>query len=196
MDLRKAFTVIALCLSLAGQSAAATIKGRIFSERIENLENFVVFIKQADSRFFTAPKEPVRSFQRDYHFIPRVLPIVRGTSVVFTSHDSGTHNIHTFKNEPIFFDFSILQDSEYGPIRFNDEGEVMLLCNMHAQMKGFILVLQNPYFSKTGREGSFTIQNVPPGKYELMTWHEEYKSFSQEIVIKSFDEITKAHFRY
>jgi len=178
------------------EGTAATIKGRIVSERIQNLENFVVFIEQDDSKLFTAPNEPVKSIQRDYRIVPRVLPIVRGTKVIFVSYDPGVHNIHTFADEPIFLDFFLLQNAEYGPVRFDDEGEVMLLCNIHAQMKGFILVLQNPYFAKTGKEGTFIIQGVPPGKYNLTTWHEEYKSFTQKIVIESADEIVTPQFTY
>lgn len=196
MDLRKIVTAILLCLIFGGESMSATIKGRIASERIKNLENFVVFIEQADSELFTVPTEPVKSIQKDYRIIPHVLPIVRGTKVIFISYDLGVHNIHTFANDPIFFDFSISQNEEYGPVKFDDEGEVMLLCNMHAQMKGFILVLQNPYFAKTGKDGTFTIEDVPTGKYDLTTWHEEYKSFTQKIVIKRFDEIVTTQFTY
>lgn len=195
-DLRKILTAVVLSAAVAGESPAATIEGRIVSERIENLENFVVYVKQADARFFTPPKEPVKNLQRDYRFVTRVMPIVRGTGVVFASDDPGSHNIHTFATEPVYFDFTLSRGEEYGPVTFDKEGEVMLLCNMHAQMKGFILVLQNPYFTKTDRDGAFIIEGVPPGEYDLVTWSEEFKSLSRKIVIERAEKTVKTQFKY
>ena len=50
-------------------------------------------------------------------------------------------------------------------------------------MPGFILSLDNPYFTVTDRKGNFTIENVPPGTYTLKTWHEGYKSVSHEVTV-------------
>jgi len=185
-----------ILVAMAVESRAATIKGRIVSDRINNFENFVVFIKQADPKFFTAPQDPVINLQEGIRIIPMIQPVVRGTKVIFVNNDSAVHNLHTFTKNPISFDFSIGPGSRYGPIKFDKEGEVMLLCNMHAQMKGYILVLQNPYFAKVDKKGFFTITNVPPGEYELMTWHDEYISFTRKVVIKNLGETASAQFKY
>ncbi len=50
-------------------------------------------------------------------------------------------------------------------------------------MSGFIVSLDNPYFTVTDRKGNFTIENVPPGTYTLKTWHEGYKGVSQEVTV-------------
>jgi hypothetical protein len=51
-------------------------------------------------------------------------------------------------------------------------------------MSAFIVVLDNPYFILTDKSGEFTIDNVPPGKYTLKTWHEKFKPVSTEITVE------------
>jgi hypothetical protein len=51
-------------------------------------------------------------------------------------------------------------------------------------MEAYIVVLPHPYFAKTDRQGNFKIENVPPGKYTLKTWHEKKKSVSQGITVE------------
>ena len=48
-------------------------------------------------------------------------------------------------------------------------------------MSAFIVVLDNPYFTLTDKSGEFTIDNIPPGKYTLKTWHEKFEPVSMEI---------------
>ena len=39
-------------------------------------------------------------------------------------------------------------------------------------MSAVVVVLPTPYFATSGRDGSFQIQNVPPGEYQLTVFHE------------------------
>jgi hypothetical protein len=64
---------------------------------------------------------------------------------------------------------------------FNDLGNVPLLCNVHTQMSGYVIVVPTPYFAVTDDQGKFAIKDVPPGHYMLKAWSEEGKPVSQEI---------------
>jgi hypothetical protein len=68
---------------------------------------------------------------------------------------------------------------------FNDLGFVPLLCNVHPEMSGYIVVVPTPYFAVTGMEGEFEIKDVPPGHYTLKTWSEEGKAATQAVEVAS-----------
>ena len=42
----------------------------------------------------------------------------------------------------------------------------------HPWMSGYILLTPHPYAAVTGEDGSFVIEQVPPGTYEIVMWHE------------------------
>jgi len=67
--------------------------------------------------------------------------------------------------------------------QFNDLGVAPLLCNVHPEMSGFVVVVATPYFAVTDKDGNFVIKDVPPGKYTLKTWSEEGKAVSQSVEV-------------
>ena len=44
-------------------------------------------------------------------------------------------------------------------------------CDVHPWMFAWVTVVDNPYFAVTGKDGKFTIKNVPPGKYKIAALH-------------------------
>jgi hypothetical protein len=59
--------------------------------------------------------------------------------------------------------------------KFDHAGIVPLLCNVHPDMSGFLVVSPTPYFAQTDSAGNFKIDNVPDGKYTVVVWHEGSK---------------------
>ncbi len=51
--------------------------------------------------------------------------------------------------------------------QFNDLGVASLLCNVHPEMSGYVVVAPTPYFAVTDKDGNFDIKDVPPGHYTL-----------------------------
>ena len=64
----------------------------------------------------------------------------------------------------------------------NAAGNVRLSCNTHPWMRGW-LVVTDEAAAITGADGRFSIDNVPPGTYELRIWHESLKSAPQKITV-------------
>ena len=56
-----------------------------------------------------------------------------------------------------------------------EEVAIPVKCNVHPWMKAYIAVVGSPYFKVTGKDGSFTIGNVPPGTYTVSAWHESLR---------------------
>jgi plastocyanin len=132
------------------------------------------------------PAEPPIVDQWNVEFIPHVLPILKGSTVDFPNTDNVRHNVYS--PVPIPGTHRMLSLGTYDPgviktIRLDKPGEIELRCNVHKEMSAFIVVLDNPYFILTDKSGEFTIDNVPPGKYTLKTWHEKFKPVSMEITV-------------
>lgn len=61
------------------------------------------------------------------------------------------------------------------------QGILAFRCKLHDYMEGWSVVLPHPYFSITGKNGEFSLQDIPPGAYNLIVWHPRGK---QETAIE------------
>lgn len=190
------FIMMLPVLISVSECLSATIKGKIVSDRIEQFSNFVVHIEYVDSELFTVSKKAVTSIQRNNQIVPKVLPIVSSKEIIFSNQDPHFHNIHTDTEGPVSFNIGIPANTKYGPIKFSEEGEIMLLCDIHPEIKGYILVLQNPFFSNVDEKGNFIITKVPKGEFELVTWHNEFISKKQKVIIKDAKQSKLVQFIY
>ena len=57
------------------------------------------------------------------------------------------------------------------------------LCRIHPEMEAYIVVLQNPYFATTDRDGHFRIENVPPGQYSIGVWAPKGKAPIKPVAV-------------
>ena len=108
--------------------------------------------------------------QKDKMFLPHVLPVLAGTTVDFPNFDPIFHNAFSSYNGQVF-DVGLYPPGSTKSVRFTRTGVVRVFCNIHPAMSAVILVLGTPYFTTTGKDGSFSI-DVPPGAYELNVFHE------------------------
>jgi hypothetical protein len=49
-------------------------------------------------------------------------------------------------------------------------GLVILGCNIHDTMVGFVAVVDSPFFGKVPSSGEIAL-DLPPGRYTLRVWH-------------------------
>ncbi len=174
-----------------GQAAeTGTIKGEITASGVRNPENVVVYIKQAPGEYKPSAKPAVMD-QRKLVFVPHVLPIVKGTTVVFRNSDPLLHNVNWLASKNGAYAANNLGTWGQGDSRkftFDQLGHLVLLCNIHAEMEGHILVLQNPFFSVVGKEGTYEIKDVPPGSYTVVAWYPQprkLKAKSAEVTVEA-----------
>jgi hypothetical protein len=57
-------------------------------------------------------------------------------------------------------------------------------CDVHPWMNAWIHVLDHPFFSVTGEDGTFTIRGLPPGKYTLTAWHETLGTKTADVTVE------------
>jgi plastocyanin len=162
---------------------SGTINGRVSGgESTMDLSNFVVSVEDIEGPFPAPTGTGItqKMDQKGLRFVPHVLPVVAGTTVDFPNDDPVSHNVFSI-SETKRFNLGLYGRRMKRSIRFDQPGIVELLCNVHMEMSGYIVVLKNPYFAKTAADGSFRISGVPGGRHRLRCWHEQLPAQEQEI---------------
>jgi plastocyanin len=149
------------------------------------LTNVFVYIKTGlEGKRFEAPAQPATIDQSGCWFRPRVLGIQVGQTLTVVNSDPVTHNIHPLAQ--INREWNHSQGAGDPPIsrRFlKPEIMIPVKCNIHSWMHAYIGVLDHPYFSVSGKDGTFEIRNVPPGDYVIEAWQEKLGSQQQKVTI-------------
>lgn len=112
--------------------------------------------------------------QRDRELNPYVTIVQEGTAIEFPNRDPFKHHLYSFSPAKRF-EIKLYAGKPVQPIVFDKSGEVALGCNIHDWMEAYVLVVDSPYFAKTGSNGRALIANVPPGRYRLRLWHPRQK---------------------
>ena len=153
---------------LLGQLKLADAEGK----PVTNRSGLVIFLDALKTT--TPPAVPVRDgriVQKDKRFSPRVLPILRGTTVHFPNEDRTFHNVFSL-SRCCRFDLGIYQAGKSRAQRFDQAGLVRVFCNIHPDMSCNLLVLENPWFAVSDAEGRFAIPEVPETEGQLRVWGE------------------------
>jgi plastocyanin len=111
-----------------------------------------------------------RMDQRDRSFVPHVIIVPPGSKVSFPNSDSIGHQIYSFA--PVKkFQLPLYRGNPNPPVEFDKSGLVTLGCNIHDQMRGYILVTPAQYTGRTDATGRLQFADVLPGEYEAQVWH-------------------------
>ncbi|MGA9643081.1 MAG: carboxypeptidase regulatory-like domain-containing protein [Terriglobales bacterium] len=175
------FTVV---LALAIAASAGSISGKVSGVNGES----VVYVDTIAGKTFPAPADHPVMDQKGLLFSPHIMIVQAGTTVDFLNSDKVAHNV---------FWPSVMQGSkklpgknlgtwpqgEKRPFKFDQPGVASLLCNVHPEMAGYIVVSPTPYFAKTDKSGDYKIENVPDGQYNVVAWHEGAKASTKAVAV-------------
>lgn len=162
-----------------------------FLERIDydSLKDFVVYIDQPVPGASQPPTKSVQIvIQKDATFSPHVLPIMVGTTVEWPNNDDIYHNVFSM-SETKPFDLGFYRTNEIKRVTFDKPGRVDIFCSIHTRMSCIVLVLENPFFALTDKNGNYRISNVPVGTYRLKAWHERLPPQSNNTTVPQSGEI-------
>src|SRR5262245_59554452 len=113
-------------------------------------------------------------------FMPRVLVVRTGTPVDFPNSDNVAHQVYSFSPAKRF-QLSLYRGKVYPPLVFDKPGLVVLGCNIHDDMLGYIYVTASPYFGMTGATGTLRLDGLPSGAYEVTAWNPRFNEATDEI---------------
>jgi len=118
--------------------------------------------------------------QRGLAFIPQVIAVATGSRVEFPNSDALRHQVYSFST-PKRFELKLYSNQSTPSILFDKPGLVTLGCNIHDWMRGYIYVMDEPYFSVTDDTGDTSL-DVPPGTYHLVARHPRQKSEASNVI--------------
>ncbi|HNN94683.1 MAG TPA: carboxypeptidase regulatory-like domain-containing protein [Pseudomonadota bacterium] len=125
----------------------------------------LVYLEQVP-RKYQALRKPRAMAQREKSFVPKLLAVTKGSTVDFPNEDKFFHNVFSL-SEGNTFDLGLYRSGESKPMVFEKTGVVDVYCNIHPNMWAQILVLDNPFYTTPGGDGTFELSKVPPGTYSV-----------------------------
>src|SRR6266542_5976085 len=191
MTFRSALVLPLATLAVAGtvgfRSAGApggSLVGTVKATGLSSNADAVVYLVQAPGTFTATT---ANMDQKQMQFIPHVLPVLIGTTVKFLNSDPTPHNV--FSGDYEKFNLGTWPQGQTKDHAFDKCAKFPCvytqLCRVHAEMEGFIVVLQNPFFAVTSPDGHYNIANVPPGNYTLAVWHAKARAQPKAVTVET-----------
>ncbi|MDB5035567.1 MAG: hypothetical protein JWQ98_2808 [Chlorobi bacterium] len=150
------------------------------------LANVFVYISKGIDGTYAPPAQAAMLDQQGCRYHPHVLGVVAGQKIQFRNSDATLHNIHPVPKNNASFN---LAQASVGKVdeKMFDKPEVMIpiSCDVHGWMRSYVGVLNHPFFSVSGSDGSFSIKGLPPGTYTITAWHEKFGEQTQEVTVKA-----------
>ena len=123
-------------------------------------------------------------------YLPYVVIVRKDAQLEIKNSDGILHNIHTYseKNKPV----NRAQPKFKKKIKekFSETEMIKVTCDVHGWMKGWLAVVDHPYYVITDEKGSFELTDVPAGEYELKVWQEVLGETTQKVTVAAGGEAT------
>ena len=150
------------------------------------LRDVLVRVKNGTMGHHVAPARPAVLDQRDCMYVPRVVGIVAGQKLVVRNSDRTFHDVDGVLAGAQLWNTP--QPAGAAPVTLDPSrahaGDVVELdCKVHPWMHAYVVVQDHPYFAVTGEDGTFAIDGLPPGTYELEAWHPVLGTKEMRVVI-------------
>ena len=185
-NLRRVLGLFLLLVGFAAMTAAGEIKGKVTAQHIKSAEDIAVYVDAIPGKTFTPPATAPVADQKHMTFVPHVVVVLKGTSVDFLNSDPVGHNVYwpnISGNKKLAHNMGTWPQGQKKSFTFNDLGVAPLLCNVHPEMSGYVVVVPTPYFAVTDKEGNFVIKDIPDGSYTLKAWSEVGKPATQAVTV-------------
>jgi len=151
----------------------------------KTLKNVYVYVKSGLGDLkFPVPSEPVIMDQKGCWYHPHVIAVQANQNIQIHNSDGVLHNINAQPETNKGFNFGQPVKGMKTKKKFS-KPEVMIpvKCDVHPWMRAYIGVQSHPYAVVTGDDGSFSLENLPPGSYQLEAWHEVYGTQVQTVTL-------------
>ncbi len=177
--MKSTMAVLAAIVAISALASAGTLSGKV-----SGVSGVSVVYLDAAGKTFPAPEKHVVVDQKGLLFQPHVVVVPVGTTVDFVNSDNVAHNVFwpsVSGDKKQGHNLGTWPKGEKKSYKFDKPGVVPLLCNVHPEMSGYVVVAPSPYFAETDASGNYKIANVPDGKYTATAWHEGAKQQSKPV---------------
>lgn len=189
-------TLLAVCVICGGacvNGVAAELTVVTTDDTGEPLSDAVVSFTVPGAKS-AAPRDDAHMRQRDKDFVPKVLAVATGTSVRFPNDDPVLHHVYSFSAAKAF-ELELYSNDVEPRVEFDTAGVVVVGCNIHDEMRGYIYVTSHSHFGTTDNHGETRFERLQAGNYELRIWHPRQAASSemQVTVALSDDAERRVH---
>ena len=153
----------------------------------QRIANVMVQIKGASvpDMDHDVPDMVVEFDQGGCQYSPHVFGLRVGQTLRILNPDGTLHNVHAFSKVNAEFNEAMPQFRTELEKVF-DKAEptpYAVKCDVHPWMNAWAAVFDHPYFAVTGEDGTFTIDGLPAGTYELEIWHERLPAQTMTVTV-------------
>lgn len=165
------FMLTALLCANAAAAATGSVSGKVTATPDKYLKDSVVYLKQVPGTY--APKTHAMD-QKGMEFRPRILLATVGDTVKFLNSDGVEHNVYSPDGEA--YNLGMFPKGQAREHAFTTAGTYTQLCSVHPEMVAYIFVGQNPYAAVVKKDGTFRIDKVPEGTWQVAVWNPKLKA--------------------
>jgi plastocyanin len=120
--------------------------------------------------------------QVDQRFVPHMLMVQTGTKVEFPNSDTVAHHVYSFSH-PNHFKLPIYKGHAHPPVSFEENGIVILGCNIHDHMLAYIVVVDTPVFAKTDADGVAVFESGPVAGATVSVWSPRFREDAEVLSV-------------
>jgi hypothetical protein len=184
----------AVCFAAPTTQPTGSISGKVSaSSDIPNIEMVVYLAPGEGTTPLPPPPTPVKVSQRGAKFNPAITIITVGQRVDFVNDEERLIEHNVFSNAPPKkFDLGMYPPGQSRSVIFDKEGPILLYCSIHRYMDGVVFVTPSGLFSRVASDGSYHIDDIPPGKWVLTTWQRRrrFKEISMPVQVEAGKPLT------
>ena len=154
------------------------------------LQNVLVHVTRGydESQVPAPPAEPAHLDQRGCTYVPHVLAVQTGRTLLIANSDPTNHNVNIVaRKNDIGGNRNVGEgQAPLSVVPDKEELSVLFKCDVHPWMRAYLHVIEHPWFAVSDAQGTFEIRDLPPGKYSLEFVHEEYgKKTARDLVVEA-----------
>jgi hypothetical protein len=156
----------------------------------KTVQDAVVYLQKVDKgKAWEKPgKSPeINNVKCDFNPHVQVMPV---GDLDIVNSDPVLHNTHGFLDKLTVFNVALPNEGQRIKRPLRKSGLVRVECDAHGWMLAWILVAENPYYAMTGKDGSFTIKDVPPGAYTLVVWQQFTGPVEVPVTVKAKEVVS------
>ena len=117
-----------------------------------------------------APVERKKIVQSNAQFHPFITLAQPNSIIEFPNLDKFAHHVYSF-SEAMPFELPLYSGGSAKEVRAENPGVIMLGCNIHDWMLGYIVIIDTPYATLLDKNHTAKFEQVPRGDYQLAIWH-------------------------
>jgi hypothetical protein len=150
-------------------------------------DTYVYLRDGVSGKAFPVPAEPLLVDQRGCEYVPYVAGAMTGQKIMVRNSDPFLHNVHPMPavaGNPEKNQAQMPKSKDLEFVFPNPEPMLKFKCDVHPWMFAYVSITPHPYYTISGKDGTFTIKNVPDGDYTVEAYHRKAGKAEKKVSVK------------